>query len=821
MIIRNQAGHVSAASTRLLTYTAGTVLAIDGDTITTSADGHPTTALTTGCAGLAGLYIEIGARQYEIVSSTANALTLRNPDPAPLAEQIAVGASYRDPSRADESLNLIIDGGGSSVLTLDGNRGFANLTLRNGAVLTCPDTTSTKEYVFDLAVVNRLEIDATSRIDVTAKGYIGGNGVDYGRTYGNANGAYLRAGGSYGGVGSLAYYDRGVSIPNGVYGDYRNPLELGSGGGRWGGSYGGDGGGLILLAAGQLYLDGSIRANGGGGYNGGSGGGINVHVGTLSGTGSIQANGATTNSGDGYASGGGGGRIAIYYDNANGYDFANVTAYGGTGYGGITGDCVAGAGTVYLENRAIQQAGIGTLVVDNGGRNASSSTPILAAPSGTILSVDGLRSELVSASSAFPVGRNALGASGLEGLWIQPDSTKAFFYPIVSNTEQTLSVADWDGSFPAIAQSGLSFRGATLAGNVQVKGKAKVTSSSPLFIVGGELIESDGGVWSGPVERIDGLNGGIQEHRLSASGAYTSGQIHPDGNLLVEGAHIRFDGPIVLHGLRMLPGSVLEADSITASGNVMLSGATLISDDVEVAGTFSVMHGSLVRSEATTATGEHRLNIDSKTLHVDGTSRIDVSSLGYPGGMTSGGASFEAASAGGCHGGIGGSDEGAAGNAYGDPMYPVSLGGGSGLIESGRSGGGAVLVSVDDLVLDGAILANGTGYLFGLQAGGGAGGSILVDALRINGGGILAANGGTGAGLSGGGGGGGRIALYFDENAVPPKFVTALGGDVSDSTARRGNPGSLYFENRLQDQPGGGTLLDGDATLPEPEPSAN
>src|SRR5690606_40044988 len=56
----------------------------------------------------------------------------------------------------------------------------------------------------------------------------------------------------------------------------------------------GSGGGLLLLNAGELILDGRIVAHGGTGSRyagGGSGGGINIVVGNLSGSGQITANG--------------------------------------------------------------------------------------------------------------------------------------------------------------------------------------------------------------------------------------------------------------------------------------------------------------------------------------------------------------------------------------------------------------------------------------------------------------------------------------------------------------------------------------------------
>ena len=162
--------------------------------------------------------------------------------------------------------------------------------------------------------VPRLEIDATSSIDVTAKGYPGNgrgdNNSSRGRTIGNATGS-SRGGGSYGG--------RGGDLSNGVYGDYRDPNHLGSGGG--GNNSGGAGGGLVRITADTLVVDGAVRANGGLGGAGigsssgnGSGGGVRIDTRILSGDGVISAEGGEESS----RQGGGGGRIAIYYQDISG-----------------------------------------------------------------------------------------------------------------------------------------------------------------------------------------------------------------------------------------------------------------------------------------------------------------------------------------------------------------------------------------------------------------------------------------------------------------------------------------------------------------------
>ena len=200
-----------------------------------------------------------------------------------------------------------------ATVTLVGAHALGNVELLDGAVLTHRETTQTEAYGIQLSAWT-LSVDATSRIDVVARGHLGGNRSGIGEiahTSGFAAGAQNGAGGSYGGLGG-DYSGNGASVPNPVYGNLVNPVDLGSGGGAWSGA-GGDGGGRVLVGAINLVVDGSITANGGlssGTASGeGSGGSVNLTLRTLAGRGTIAADGGTTN-GSNHA-GGGGGRIAI------------------------------------------------------------------------------------------------------------------------------------------------------------------------------------------------------------------------------------------------------------------------------------------------------------------------------------------------------------------------------------------------------------------------------------------------------------------------------------------------------------------------------
>ncbi|MEM6998510.1 MAG: hypothetical protein AAF419_01560, partial [Pseudomonadota bacterium] len=78
---------------------------------------------------------------------------------------------------------------------------------------------------------------------------------------------------------------------------------------------------------------------------GGSGGSIWLDVGNLSGTGIIEANGGWTQESVSSVGGGGGGRVAIYYDTNIDFNLSTITATGGTG-----GFQAGEPGTVYTED---------------------------------------------------------------------------------------------------------------------------------------------------------------------------------------------------------------------------------------------------------------------------------------------------------------------------------------------------------------------------------------------------------------------------------------------------------------------------------------
>ena len=76
-----------------------------------------------------------------------------------------------------------------------------------------PGATASTSSELEIAT-GLLDIDATSRIDVTGRGYLGGrtaeNAANEGRTLGNVAGSSERNGGSYGGLGAVGNSSGGM-----------------------------------------------------------------------------------------------------------------------------------------------------------------------------------------------------------------------------------------------------------------------------------------------------------------------------------------------------------------------------------------------------------------------------------------------------------------------------------------------------------------------------------------------------------------------------------------------------------------------------------
>lgn len=126
----------------------------------------------------------------------------------------------------------------------------------------------------------------------------------------------------------------------------------------------------------------------------------------------------------------------------------------------------------------------------------------------------------------------------------------------------------------------------------------------------------------------------------------------------------------------------------------------------------------------------------------------------------------------------------AIGETYGSVVNPVELGSGGSSTSHGRSGGGAVILTVTGVVTNrGTISANGdsTG---GNHERGGSGGSVNIRAVGMAGDGTIRANGGERRWR----GGGGRVAVKIDPGVD-------FGDVVFQAQSSRGAAGTVYLEH--------------------------
>ena len=234
-------------------------------------------------------------------------------------------------------------------------RGLGTFNVRSGFTLTLRsydngDTNWTNDFGVTI-LADAFNIESGAIVSADALGYGPSRGP------GNPNTTHMGA--SHGGYGSTS----GGAGNKAPYGSVYEPLMLGSAGGvidRY--SYGG--GSIKLVSSTSFTHNGTITVNGSmspsGWSGGGSAGSVWIDTVDISGSGLITANG-----GRGDQNGGGsGGRVAVYYENniSSSFNFRNIQARGNNGgWGGA----YAGAGTVYVEQKGVDVANQGWIIVDN------------------------------------------------------------------------------------------------------------------------------------------------------------------------------------------------------------------------------------------------------------------------------------------------------------------------------------------------------------------------------------------------------------------------------------------------------------------------
>lgn len=225
-----------------------------------------------------------------------------------------------------------------------------DFVINGGTVTTDGDVTAVHNGITDGQgnefVARNMIIGVDGEINANGLGYAPGQGPGY---------TSRSIGSSYGGQGYMA-----SEIV--AYGDYSDPVSLGSGG--WGGNYAytPGGGAIVINVINTLDIRGAISASGtsgGKGWCGSSGGSINLTAFSISNTGSggnISANGGNGGSYGGRNGSGSGGRIKLEATTLN-YS-GEISAAGGSN------SAIAGsAGTIYKKTTGQTY---GDLIIANG-----------------------------------------------------------------------------------------------------------------------------------------------------------------------------------------------------------------------------------------------------------------------------------------------------------------------------------------------------------------------------------------------------------------------------------------------------------------------
>lgn len=239
-----------------------------------------------------------------------------------------------------------------------------NFTMVSGSSLSHTSESAVSISSINLRVTGTFELQAGATISVVGRGYRGGpvDTVGFGPGGGGFNAANGKGGGGagYGGAGGAgAIATAGAGGP--TYGSASAPINMGSGGGGAGNTgVGGSGGGVVVIDAATMILDGVILSSGNVGQSvttanpaaggGGSGGGVFLAAGDFTGSGTIDvsggAGGSDTNGG-GNGGGGGGGRASVVISGSGvtcGLTFVTT--------GGAAGGAGAGAGNAGTINTA-------------------------------------------------------------------------------------------------------------------------------------------------------------------------------------------------------------------------------------------------------------------------------------------------------------------------------------------------------------------------------------------------------------------------------------------------------------------------------------
>lgn len=562
----------------------------------------------------------------------------------------------------------------------------------------------------------------------------------------------IGSGAGHGGDGGKTDSSKGGSPYNSVY----TPHMFGSGGGNGKGT-GGRGGGKLYWDVGQhLEINGFIGNRGlnGTGLNsgGGSGGSILIKATNVSGHGELAVTGG---SGTGLGGGGSGGRIAILCRWRYKYR-GKLTDHGGQGskYGGA-------AGTIYIEenNRPLQYRDL---------KYSKRLNKTIMTVNHRYIHIDNAGFDVEGATVIMEEGSSYYEFDEME---LTGYSRLLLYKPDNQNITAVVHkfIGDKTGQFHLLKDQRIFVE--------VVESLSNITEAPCSYRIdfGSEIIFPAEVRMHGTRSEIAGLMTGVHHLRV-ASGAGVTIFSTTQTALIENRAYVDISQPgnVSFATLIVKRNGIIELRKITDVLRVTVNELT-----IKYGGTIKMNHGELLSSFAW-------LNSQGYLL-VDASGHS--SELGSGAGKTlSFGGKVIGTGAG--HGGEGAIN---GGQAYGSVYRPQVLGSGGGNGQGkGGHGGGQLLWNVGKrLELNGYLYARG-GNGTGINAGGGSGGSILIETTNMTGHGVISVEGGRPTGY-GGAGAGGRVAIHCRWRFTFAGKLSFCGG-IGANLASSGPSGTMYRE---------------------------
>lgn len=828
--LNNTGGTLSARDLTVsgnVVASGGTLTAVSGGSISVAGSFNSSGNLVT-----AGYGFEVGGNltASAVTLTAAHHVTLEGPS------HTVSGASVFNSPDWTVTGNLTL--GDTTSAQLNSMTVGGDLVLNATSKITTTNASSSALYGITV-VANNMTIANGASVDANGKGYIAG------RTFGNVttDGPTAYTGGSHGGYGGV---NSGGYTATEVYGSIEQPVTAGSGGG--GGTSAG-GGVIKITVTSTLSLNGVVSANGvnvtTSSYLGaGAGGSIWITANTISSSNAIVNVTASGGAGTaGTSNGGGGGRIAIYYDNLSGFTLntSRIRAYGGVGQSTYHG----GPGTIYLKKGS---DAYGELLIAGPNFSNFKNTKI-----GVFGQVSAVSTGTLTAGAAILPGTT----ESLAGRILKPDITQPGTASVVSSTRNTIT-ADTDlSSLTAATKYFYVSDYETTYKNIVLQGVARVDAGY-LKALQGISLEGTSQLHSYEIETdtyqmASGTTATVRRNMTSASNATvtsasltTSQDLTVGGTLTTTSATLTTTGALIAGADVSVTGGTFNQSTLTVAGNFTASNVTsttpgfitlngsanviggtssFVSPLWTVAGNLTLNNSASLQLETLNVTGDLQLTTTSKVTSANATTTtlypisitaqninlasgtsIDANGKGYLVGRTLGNTTTGGPQpyTGGSHGGYGGVNSGGytVTEVYGSIEHPVTAGSGGG---GGTAAGGGIikLVANGTLTLNGIVTANGinaTSSYFGASAGG----SIWISANAITSSNAIVnitASGGAGTAGTANGGGGGRIAIYYGSLSgftIDANRVRAYGG--AGQLTYHGGAGSIYSKNMTSGQ---------------------